>query len=528
MNPVDFQQIADFLKELGIKYAFGITGSGSSLKLITALEDRMIPFYPVGHEAAATIMAGACSRDGKTKAVAIGIKGPGFVNFLPGILSNYYEGRPALSISEAYSPVAPLCRKHKRLDHRSLSSSIIKGYATVDGTIESIRLLLQLAESEAPGPVHLDLCNESVTNDIKYLQGQLSVQNGQINNNTTQELMEVITNFQKPVIILGSLVTRQLSMVDWVALEVPVFTTAAGKGSIDENTPYSAGIVTGEIKSLSPEQIILNEADGIIGIGLRNTELVSVKSYGIPTIIIDVIDGDLHEGFDPCFKIITPDLEELVSQVNHSLEGKSWGRELVETHWLKVNQELLQEDWLPSVVFHLIHQKLSKESVLVLDTGLFCTVGETLWKATTPQEFCGSSVGRFMGVSVPTAIGVAISNPGRKVICAMGDGGIRPYLSEIKLALEEKLPILFILLSDGLYGTVALEARKNNLSRRATTIQDPTWWKTIETIGCDSRLISNLNELDAALNLWPVSKGPLFLEMRFDPAKYAAQTFELR
>ncbi|MBL1828579.1 hypothetical protein ELE35_29995, partial [Klebsiella pneumoniae] len=91
---------------------------------------------------------------------------------------------------------------------------------------------------------------------------------------------------------------------------------------------------------------------------------------------------------------------------------------------------------------------------LILDTGLFCTIGETIWKASKPSDFCGSSNGRYMGCAIPTAIGVAISNQGKRVICVMGDGGIRPYFPEILLAVEENLPILFLLISDGYYGSV--------------------------------------------------------------------------
>jgi acetolactate synthase-1/2/3 large subunit len=528
MKDVDFGQTAYFLKNLGIKYAFGITGSGSSLRLISALEDQSIPFFSVGHEAAAMMMAGACCQDGKTNALAIGIKGPGFVNFVPGILSNYYEGRPALSISEAYGPSVPSFRKHKRLDHKAICSSIVKAYAKVDGSFESMDLLFKIAQYESPGPIHLDLCNEPVKNNLEDLKGLVSPEPEDGTHNLLAKIVQTIEGFQKPVIILGSLVSRRLSAINWSKLQVPVFTTAAGKGSINEYSPFFAGILTGEIKSLSPEQIILNEADGIIGIGLRNTELVTLKPYGVPLIIIDMVGGELHDGFEVNYKLITRKIEMVASQIFNQLAEKCWGEDIVKFHWKKVEEALLQEDWLPSTIIYQTNRKLNTNSVLVLDTGLFCTVGETLWKVESSSNFCGSSIGRFMGTSIPTAIGAAISNPEKRIVCMMGDGGVRPYLPEMKMAVNEKLPILFVLLSDGLYGTVAVESRKSGLSTRAVDIHNPSWWRAIEAIGCNSQFISNQDELDRVLDNWLSFKQPLFLEMKFDPLKYANLTMNLR
>ncbi|MEJ2446302.1 MAG: thiamine pyrophosphate-binding protein, partial [Exilibacterium sp.] len=149
------------LVEHGVDKAFGITGSGLSLRLICALREKGVDYHCVGHEAAAALMAGgALKRDG-IGAVSISIKGPGFVNLVPGLLSNFYEGRPMASVSEAYNGDAPCHMAHKRLDHKSLCSNVAKGYGKVSTRGEDISRLLALAGSEYPGPVHVDLCKQA-------------------------------------------------------------------------------------------------------------------------------------------------------------------------------------------------------------------------------------------------------------------------------------------------------------------------------------------------------------------------------
>jgi acetolactate synthase-1/2/3 large subunit len=171
---------------------------------------------------------------------------------------------------------------------------------------------------------------------------------------------------------------------------------------------------------------------------------------------------------------------------------------------------------------------LGDEGILVLDTGLFCTIGETVWQAISPKGFCGSSVGRFMGVAVPTALGVAISNSGSRIVCAAGDGGIRPYLPEIRLAVEKQLPIAFILMADGQFGSVAASGRFTGVSERTFRISGRSWWRSVEAMGCPALPVADLSGLDALFVQWLGGGGPIFMELQFDPEKYLRMTDRLR
>ena len=79
--------LATLLVENGLRYVFGVTGSGSSLRLITELETRGVPYYPAAHEASAALMAGAVTRASGQLSASVSIKGPGLANMVPGIVS---------------------------------------------------------------------------------------------------------------------------------------------------------------------------------------------------------------------------------------------------------------------------------------------------------------------------------------------------------------------------------------------------------------------------------------------------------
>ena len=517
------KSLADQLLAEGVQYAYGITGSGLSLRLIEELHGRGILYYPVRHEAAAALMAGASCRSGETRAISITIKGPGFANLVPGILSNHYEGRPAISVSEAYGRDAPEWRKHKRLGHFQMISQVTKGAAEVGGESVHRRHLFELAKSECPGPVHLDLCPtpgeyfETFRDDaVKTYSGDLT------------KLLERIAASSNPVVILGSLASRKFPSVDWNSLMIPVVTTAAGKGAIDENSEFSGGVITGEVSELSPEGSILTSADLAIGIGLRNDEVVKAAPLGPEVLIIDEILGDHHSGFEASVVLSLEDAGSAVESVFRELKNKSWGNDVIHRARLALDTHLGGNEWQLAHAFTLFQASLPSDTVLVLDTGFFCTVGETVWKAASPSHFCGSSVGRFMGVSIPSAIGVSISEPGRPVLCVAGDGGLPPYIAEIEMAVSEHLPIIFANFADGRYGSVAAFSGDTAAVHRAVDLGSVDRWKLALALGCPAHRVSDVKSLESLLTAWTPSSGPLFIQCEFEPLNYARLAKQLR
>jgi acetolactate synthase-1/2/3 large subunit len=517
--------LADTLVKGGVRNAFGVTGSGSSLRLIQELQAKGVVYHPVAHEGAAAMMAGACCRDGKTRAVAISIKGPGFANFFPGIVSNAYENRPAVTVSEAYGDSVPSWRKHKRLDHRAVGDPVLKGYLEFDGRPASLERLLEGAAREIPGPVHVDLCPKPAAQRSLPPEAKNPGETGP----ALEAILEKIRNANRPAVVLGSMVARRLSGISW-EIGVPVVTTAAAKGCIDESGEYAGGVVTGEVKELSPEQSILGRSDLVVAFGLRGEEVVIPRPFGVPLVLLDVpeVGAQSYEGFEPSTVHLVGNPEESAKRVIEELSRRTWGEEVVRERKRRVEEELFTGGFCLASVYRCLQESLDPGAVLVPDTGLFCTIGETVWIARSPAAFCGSSNGRFMGTSVPTAIGLAAGDGSFPVVCLAGDGGIRPYLPEIRLAVAEKLPVLFVLLSDGAFGTVAQSVLGKELDRSPFTIAHPSWRRAIEEMGCPADQISSLGELGNSVAAWNPSGGPLFLEMSFDPESYARSTINLR
>jgi acetolactate synthase-1/2/3 large subunit len=378
--------------------------------------------------------------------------------------------------------------------------------------------LVGAARAEAPGPVHLELGARPA------VPAPLGVAGPEAGDDPAQ-LLDRIAAARRPLLIVGSLALRR----DWgarlAALRVPVFTTCAAKGALDESGPWSAGVYTGDGKALSPEASLFRDADLVVGIGLRNTEILSPRAFAAPYLSVDEVGGDLAEGLAPALRVADADAV-YCGRVLDALAGAEWGADQV-VHALESMRTALDDgSWLPAACFARLNG-LGFDYAAVMDTGSFCTIGEHLWLARPTRPYLGSSNGRFMGTGLPTAIGAAAGAPGTPVICATGDGGVRMYLPELKLAVAERLPVCVVLMSDGRYGSIACAPQPRVMSTRAVEIDGPSWWRTVESMGCAALPVGSPDALGAALESWDRA-GPLFLEASFAPEPYAAMTNGLR
>ena len=505
-------QTAAALRATGVEHLFGVTGSGFSLTLIEAFEAAGGTYFAASHEAAAAMMAGASARVRRSIGAALTIKGPGFANAMPGQLSNLYEGWPVISISEAYA-AERAGRAHKLLDQRRASAQFVKAYGSLGDPAGTISDLTAIALEETPGPVHLDV----PARDEPHLD-RLVAASAPAHVDTP--FGGVLTAARRPVVIAGSLAVRRGWASRLAALELPVFTTVAAKGLIDETLPQAAGIYTGDGQEQSVERQMLPSADLVIGIGLRSAEVLTPCPFGVPLLLIDEIDGAAG-GFDAPVRSA-----DAIDEIWAALANRRWGLDEVAVAHGALKAHLMRDRWLPAGVFMQLQEALPAAR-LVSDTGLFCTAAEHIWRSRTPLDMLASANGRFMGTGIPMAIGAAVADRSHPVICAVGDGGLPVGASELRLVIDERLPLLIVFMTDGGYGSVAGPAGFAARSARATAMRSPSWWRLIEAAGIPSCRATDLASFDRALAAWDQS-SPRLIEAAFDAPAYARSTAGVR
>jgi acetolactate synthase-1/2/3 large subunit len=455
-------------------------------------------------------MAGAFGTRSRTLGCSVSIRGPGLGNALAGVLTNRYENRATLSLAEALDVA------HKRLDHAAATAPAVKAYATLGDPGATLCALARAARAEAPGPVHLDL----VTDRPAVLRVPEPTPPRAPLDSHTIRLLETA---RRPIVIAGSLATRRAWGARLGALRVPVFTTFAAKGVLDERGAFAAGVFTGDGKALAPERRLLAQADLIVGLGLRAGEILRSPAWPCPVLLLDVV-SDARDGLGGTH-VLSGAADADFDTALSVLAARAWGDDCVAEATEAVRARLLEDPWLPGRVYEAIGGALSDVGCFVADTGWFCTVAEHVWRAPAPDAFLASANGRSMGTAIPTAIGAALADRRRPTVCAMGDGGVRMYIADLRLAVAERLPILFLLLSDGRLGSVAVDPA---LSRRATAVAGTSWFRVAEAMDCPGHQVKDADGLLAALARWRWREGPMFVEAVFDQERYAAMTRDIR
>ena len=511
----DLDILADAMHARGVTGIFGIPGSGASLTLIDALEKRGIPFHLNHFEGSGVLMAGAVGRlSGKT-GVAVGIKGPGLANMLPGIAACRLEAFPVVTLSEAYLPGTPSHKAHKRLEHQALISGSAKGrrFFSVNGP--GFSDLAEWSEKEVPGPVHMDFSASPLDYDDPVPDEiSLTASSGI----EPDEISEIVSGSKRPVIIAGTYAVREKISARLNRLSVPSFSVAAAKGVIDETLPHAAGVYTGAGLTLAPEFSILPEADLVIGIGLRHNEVLNVKSFECRSINCDPLGEAFCGGFD--FERVFDGSSRNLEALFLGLERKSWGQEELSGRTHTLMGHMLRAPFMPAGVFHMIERHFDHQARVILDTGNFCTIGEHTLKVRRPENYLSAGQGRYMGIGLPLSIGASLYDPEIPTILFSGDGGIGMFVAEMKLAVRHRLPLIVVLMSDGYLGSIRVRSLSDGITEKPVSIHQPSWRKVFQAFGVQSVTVDSESGIEEALNCWEREKGPLFLEACFDPDNY--------
>jgi thiamine pyrophosphate-dependent acetolactate synthase large subunit-like protein len=508
------QILAQQMAQRKVNHVFGIPGSGPSLFLLDALEKHDVHFHLTHFEGSAAIMAGAMGKLSGQSGIAISIKGPGLTNMLPGLAACALESFPIVSISEAYLPGTPPEKSHKRIDHDKLLVGLVKYQCFLSKDGPPFENLSALAEAEIPGVVHVNIAPSPSEVPISDIVSK----DKEFNEANWTKAVDLIGHSKRTVVIAGTLAVRRQWSEKLNGLSIPVFSTAAAKGVINEGLPHAGGVFTGVGGPFSPEHTILPKADLVVALGLRHNEVLGVKPFHCPAIHIDPVGEEKSFGFQ--FDHTIEGAPSQVDAIVNALLQKQWG-----LHRLEKTHKKLKER--PAHIYWHMAKYFKGEARLVLDTGNFCTVGEHVWQVPRPSLYLASGQGRYMGVGIPLGIGGALYDPDVPTIVFTGDGGIGMFVSEMKLAVQNRLPLMIVLLSDSFLGTIRGAALQKSLTQHPTIIDQPSWLKAMEGLGVPGKQIRNLDTLEKTLAEWK-KNGPLFIEIPFDADDYQRMTEGIR
>jgi len=110
-------------------------------------------------------------------------------------------------------------------------------------------------------------------------------------------------------------------------------------------------------------------------------------------------------------------------------------------------------------VVETVARHLPGDAILTLDAGSFAASAYRIIPFAPPQRLLAPISGA-MGFGIPAAVAAGLREPGRTIVCMVGDGGFLMTGGELAVALERRLPLKVIVSVNGVYGSIRIHQER--------------------------------------------------------------------
>ena len=167
----------------------------------------------------------------------------------------------------------------------------------------------------------------------------------------------------------------------------------------------------------------------------------------------------------------------------------------------------------PYFATQMIQGKMAKNSIAVSDCGAnLCWIYQA-WEPSSTFLFT-SGGNSPMGYSLPAAIGAQIANPGKKVYCFIGDGGLQMNIQELQTIVHYKLPIVIFIQNNFGYGIIKQFQDSYFEGRHFATgigYSVPDFAKIANAYGIKYIKIEEME----SLKIFEIPLGPIIIDLHF-------------
>ncbi len=123
-----------------------------------------------------------------------------------------------------------------------------------------------------------------------------------------------------------------------------------------------------------------------------------------------------------------------------------------------------------------------------------------------------------MGYGVPAAIAAKATHPGRVVLSWNGDGCFQMNGQEIATAVQYQLKVIFLVIDNGMYGTIRMHQERNFPARvYGTDLVNPDFAALAQAYGATGEKVTRTAEFAPALERALGADRPSLLWLRTDP-----------
>ncbi|UJW30358.1 thiamine pyrophosphate-binding protein [Saccharothrix sp. AJ9571] len=488
MSVTAAEALAAQLESYGVEYVFGTCGH-TNIAFLDALGRSGIRFVIARHEQAAAHAADGYARMTGKPGVLLVHVGPGMMNAVTGVATAALDSVPLITIAgdipSYYHGRHPHqeVNLHADADQTAIYAPFVKRAWRAHRAEDIARFTERAfwtATSGRPGAVLLNIPMDLFSRQVPAGPAFPLVKHSPAPALSTEDadrIAELLVDAEKPLIYLGGGLRDEKGRAALLRLaehlDIPIAHSLMAKGVVDDRHPLVMGM-TG-FWGLELTNKYTRDADVVLALATRFAETDASSwnpdyTWQFPParlIQIDIDPAEIGRNYpveigavadaalavDAIASAVTarspqgtdrPAMREKIAAERRELFGASRERGRSEDFPLR-----------PERILADLRDALPADAVLVTDVGWNKNGVAQCYELPPEGRFVTPGGLSTMGFGPAAAVGVQLAEPDRVVVALVGDGGLSAQLPAVPMAVEQGLPVIFLVMNNRAHGTIA-------------------------------------------------------------------------
>jgi acetolactate synthase-1/2/3 large subunit len=496
------------LENEGVEYVFGVPGE-ENLDLLESLRTSSIRLVVTRHEQTAGFMAATYGRLTGRPGVCLSTVGPGAANLVTAAAYASLGGMPMLMITGQKPVLHSRQARFQIIDTVAMMRSLTKSARQVlaAGNITTlVRDAFRVAQSERPGPVHLEL-PEDVASEVTDRSAIVPVSASfrpLAAEQAIREAAQKITEAAHPLIVLGAGANRPgpapaLSTAIH-HMGIPFFNTQMGKGAVNGNSDLyigTAALSSGDYVHLASEY-----ADLIIAVGHDTVEKPPflMSPSGPEVIHVDFNSADIDQIYYPHIEVIG-DIADSMARIAAALGVARHNSSYYQKVQALVRDRISDgaDDTryppTPQRIVADVRRVLPDSGILCLDNGMYKIWFARNYRTHVSNTILLDNALATMGAGLPSGMMAALLNPDKRVMAVCGDGGFMMNSQDLETAMRLNLNLVVLVLEDRGYGMIRWKQQAEGFADFGLSFRNPDFVEYAKSYGANARRVRATEDL---------------------------------
>jgi acetolactate synthase-1/2/3 large subunit len=534
--------LVDQLVLHGAKVAFQVPGESFLAVLDGFYEHReRVKLVSCRHEGGAANMAEAWGKLTGQPGLCFVTRGPGATQASVGVHTAFQDSTPMiLFIGDVGSDFRDR-EAFQEVDFSAMFAPLAKWAARIDSAEripEYIARAWNVALSGRKGPVVLALPEDMLVEKVVTADAKpVRVAEGHPAAGDMNKLRELLAGARRPFAILGGPGWSKEACEDIrkfaEANALPVGCAFRFQDLYDNRAPNYVGDIGVGVNPVLAERV--RSADVLLVVGARLGEMTTSGYTLVQSPVPRQRLVHIHPEAEELGRVFQPELGivsamgpfALAASAMAPVDASAWNAETGDMRadylaWT-LRKEVPGRLNMVDVVQHL-DKVMPEDTIYTNGAGNFATWLHRFHRYTGFRTQLAPTSGA-MGYGVPAAIAAKIAEPDRQVVCFAGDGDFLMTGNELATAVQYNAPAIFLVINNGMYGTIRMHQEKQYPGRvSGTDLVNPHFAAYARSFGAVGEIVEDTAQFAPALERSMASGKPAVIELRLDPQAITPNT----